>query len=321
MDKNEIAEKILKKFNNRIIFVDLSDDNKKVKCHCNLHDYTFEIRTDYIFKDKCKDACPYCHGTITNSEIINKKLDDRFGKGNIKIISKWDPFVNKVSTDVATFECKKHGNFEATVMYVFKYTYACPQCHKEGIIAARYAESIKKLKEITDPLDVTFNEKEFIGVNSPLNFYLNGNFLCKKNPGKILYSTAPKAILFGTESFGESFLKDYFDELNLIYEQQKTFSDLKYKNNLKYDFYIPKYNTLVEFDGSQHYNSNSKFYNPDQVVRDQLKDDYAAKNNFKILRIIKENNHRITQQESKLLKQLIPEFLNSSTTSKSIYIK
>ena len=65
--------------------------------------------------------------------------------------------------------------------------------------------------------------------------------------------------------------------------------------NLSYDFYIPKLNHLVEYDGEYHYMPIRKYKNEPmkdaeerfkkQQIHDQLKNEYCKKHNIKLLRI------------------------------------
>lgn len=52
---------------------------------------------------------------------------------------------------------------------------------------------------------------------------------------------------------GEEKIRKELEEKNISFEFHKTFSDLKDKTYLSYDFYIPSTNILVEFNGIQHY--------------------------------------------------------------------
>ena len=58
---------------------------------------------------------------------------------------------------------------------------------------------------------------------------------------------------------------------------------------LPYDFYLPDYNILIEFQGEQHerpikyFGGEKKF--KVQKIHDQLKRDYAIKNNITLLEI------------------------------------
>ena len=64
---------------------------------------------------------------------------------------------------------------------------------------------------------------------------------------------------------------------------------------LSYDFYIPKYNFLIEYDGEFHYKAIRKYKNEPmkdaeerfkkQQIHDQLKNEYCKKHNIKLLRI------------------------------------
>ncbi len=60
-------------------------------------------------------------------------------------------------------------------------------------------------------------------------------------------------------SIGEKLTMEYLDELKIDYEEQKTFADLKNKNNLFFDFYIPGQKIVFEFDGPQHREQNHFF--------------------------------------------------------------
>lgn len=75
-------------------------------------------------------------------------------------------------------------------------------------------------------------------------------------------------------------------ECGLHVEREKTFSNLLYKRLLRYDFYIPELNLLIEADGQQHY-ENVDPYGTAKLVRnrDAIKNKYAKDNNINLLRI------------------------------------
>ena len=71
---------------------------------------------------------------------------------------------------------------------------------------------------------------------------------------------------------------------------QKTFDDLKDKTYLSYDYYLPEYNMLIEYQGIQHYESvsfNGKDYTDleKQQYHDNLKREYAKENGYKLLEL------------------------------------
>jgi hypothetical protein len=56
------------------------------------------------------------------------------------------------------------------------------------------------------------------------------------------------------ESKGEKLIAKILDENGIVYERQKRYKDCRGKRlPLPFDFYIPSINTLIEFDGKQHF--------------------------------------------------------------------
>ena len=55
------------------------------------------------------------------------------------------------------------------------------------------------------------------------------------------------------ESKGEIKVRQILKDLNIKYTQQKTFYELKDISLLKCDLYLPQYNSIIEFNGRQHY--------------------------------------------------------------------
>lgn len=54
-------------------------------------------------------------------------------------------------------------------------------------------------------------------------------------------------------SRGENIIWNWLKKHIIKFEFQKRFSDCKDKNTLPFDFYLPKYNLCIEYQGSQHY--------------------------------------------------------------------
>ena len=87
---------------------------------------------------------------------------------------------------------------------------------------------------------------------------------------------------------GEERIKSFLLDKNIVFENQKTFDDLKDKRKLSYDFYIPSKNLLIEYNGKQHYRKSfgmtSKQFHL-QLHHDWLKRKYARDNNINLLTI------------------------------------
>lgn len=98
------------------------------------------------------------------------------------------------------------------------------------------------------------------------------------------------------KSKGESYISSWLDKYKIYYETEKSFSGCILKNAkkpLRFDFYLPSLNLLIEYDGEQHYKESirwgwgkksiDKFEEIKQ--RDLFKTNWARDNGYKLLRI------------------------------------
>lgn len=71
---------------------------------------------------------------------------------------------------------------------------------------------------------------------------------------------------------------------NINFISEKIFPDLKGESSyLRYDFYLPDYNILIEYHGEQHFNKNTLYYSETLLENDKKKYEYAIKSGIKIL--------------------------------------
>jgi len=90
-------------------------------------------------------------------------------------------------------------------------------------------------------------------------------------------------------SKGENIIKKYLTKNKIDFVFQKMFNDCKYISTLRFDFYLPTYNILIEFDGIHHYKAfnyfgGEKTYN-DTIIKDNIKNEYAKNNNIILHRL------------------------------------
>jgi len=88
------------------------------------------------------------------------------------------------------------------------------------------------------------------------------------------------------ESKGEMGIRIFLENNNICFKLQKRFDGCvgkKYK--LPFDFYLPDYNLLIEYDGIQHYDKTSKFYHKETIINDNIKTEYCIKYKIDLLRI------------------------------------
>lgn len=90
-------------------------------------------------------------------------------------------------------------------------------------------------------------------------------------------------------SKGENKIKEILSALNVSFIQQKTFNNLKYKSNLRFDFFLPDYKCCIEYNGKQHYEEVKYFGGKEnletQQKRDNIKRQWCKENNIKLIEI------------------------------------
>lgn len=106
------------------------------------------------------------------------------------------------------------------------------------------------------------------------------------NPGPLAVGHGcPKC----SSSRGEAIIVKILDKYHIVYEYPKKFEDLRVKRLLHYDFYLPEYNVLIEYQGRQHYESVD-YFGGDNKFREQQKHDemkrrYAKEYGYHLLEI------------------------------------
>lgn len=94
-------------------------------------------------------------------------------------------------------------------------------------------------------------------------------------------------------SRGEEKIKNILLDNNIRFEMQKTFKTCQFfdtKQLAKFDFYLPDYNLLIEYDGEQHFNNRKNGWNTIEKfnqtkIRDSFKNQWCKDNNIPLIRI------------------------------------
>lgn len=90
------------------------------------------------------------------------------------------------------------------------------------------------------------------------------------------------------KSIGELNIEQILKENNIKFEKQKVF--LKFNSKRYFDFYLPDYNRVIEFDGIQHYKSLNGIWDKalpleERQQRDKEKTAFILNSNIDLVRI------------------------------------
>lgn len=172
--------------------------------------------------------------------------------------------------------CKKHGVFVQRYGDHLKGD-GCPTCRNEKRTSINkfLFESIKNHGDVYDYRLVfeTFENKKVDIICEK-----HGIFSQNKNDHKRGVG-CPKC---KNNSKGETVIQAYLLRNNIGFVPQKTFDGLVGVKGwkLRFDFYIPSKNLLIEYDGSYHFKESN-----DGTIYDKLKTEFAKNNKIELCRI------------------------------------
>lgn len=90
-------------------------------------------------------------------------------------------------------------------------------------------------------------------------------------------------------SLGEEKILDVLNYYGIQYIRQKTFDNCYYKYKLPFDFYLPDYNIIIEYDGIQHFEEVEAWGGLSKLeltqLKDEIKNEYCMVNDIQLIRI------------------------------------
>lgn len=109
-------------------------------------------------------------------------------------------------------------------------------------------------------------------------------------------------------SKGVRAISNYLEDNNIEFIREYRFEDCKFNRTLPFDFYLPKYNICIEFDGFQHDKSVSYWGGEEKFeltkIRDEIKNNYCKDNNIILIRINQ------TQYDNKSYLRILDKIFN-----------
>lgn len=224
-------------------------------------------------------GCPNCAGMV-------KKTTEQF-VAEMKIIN---PLISVDGEYVNNkkkiqLHCLKCGHqWEATPNSVLRGG-GCLKC--SGLMQKTQDQFVSQMAQLYPNIIVI---GEYKNNKIPVKCHCNicGNDFWQ-NPHSFLDAKSGCTFCSKSNTKGEISVRDWLISHNIVYEKQKSFHNCRYKQALLFDFYLPDYNTLIEYDGKQHFHPVPYFGGEEgfkmSKMRDQIKNEYCIKNNIKLIRI------------------------------------
>lgn len=278
---------------NVILLEEYQSFYKEINCKCKICNNIWSTTPASL---KNGSACPECGKKKVADQ--KRKSQEQFEKEvstinpNIKILGKYKNNKNKIDC-----KCSIHNiSFKAQPVHLLEKDYCgCSGCYTDKM-RKYFSKSIEKfieeLKEVFPYFEVI---GEYINCETPIEcICLQHNKKFKSRPADLLYGKNPCPDCATAYSKPEQKLYNILCKHYDTVIRQKTFEDCIYITKLKFDFFIPEINTLIEYDGEGHYwdvpfggmskESAMKQYELCKI-RDEIKNEYCKKNNIPLIRI------------------------------------
>lgn len=220
-------------------------------------------------------GCAKCAGSFMDTDYFIEKAGAKHN-------DKYD--YSKVEYERTDIEvciiCPEHGEFWQTPNNHL-YGFGCPKCSGKFMDLEYFIElSNKQHNYKYDYSNVIYSGGE--------------NKVCIICPDHGEFYQRPHNHLSGQgcpvckESFGEKRVGEILSNYNIEFIREYKFEDCKHKYSLPFDFYLPVFNTCIEYNGKQHYEMNEFFgiKSFESTQRnDKIKAQYCIDNNINLIRI------------------------------------
>jgi hypothetical protein len=241
---------------------------------------------------------------LIQEQFINKAKDKHNNYYDYSLVK----YIN--ATTKVQIICPKHGVFEQQPNNHL-FGQRCIKCMGDSVRKARISNTedfIEKSKKIHgNKYDYSLVKyktgKDKVIIICPFH----GEFL--QTPFAHSSPSMKQGCPYCNVSKGEDEIEKYLIKNNIEYKNQYTFVDCinpKTSKKLPFDFYLPKHNILIEYQGEQHYKKTGYFEKKcggleGLQYRDNIKKEYCQKNSIKFIEISYKDFNNI----KKILKEIL----------------
>lgn len=271
----------------------------KIKIVCKKHG-VFEQTPDNHINNK--KGCYYCglnrlsvHFSRTHEDFI------LLAKKTHEDLYDYSKTIYNGADEKVIIICPLHGEWEQTAHSHLK-GHNCPKC--TGNVPMSKDEFIAKAINIHGTI-YNYDKVNYKNAHTKIKIECKSHGHFFQTPSDHIYSNGkgcPKC----SETIGERKIRLLLESMNIEYEFQKKFDDCIYIKKLAFDFYIPKLNLAIEYDGIQHYQPIATFGGEKsfqkQLEKDSIKNKYCSENDIDLLRISYLNLENIEEIIKKKIK-------------------
>ena len=150
--------------------------------------------------------------------------------------------------------------------------------------------NLEEIKKIVEELGSTLLSKKYSNRNENLRIKCGCGRVLNRNYATILGKQNVRCRVCTKDiSNGEYKILKLLEKNKIEFIMEHIFEDCRSIRPLKFDFFIPKLNTCIEYDGEFHYIINKRMGGVDNLIsikiRDTIKNVYCRRNDINLIRI------------------------------------
>ena len=317
----EFEQRVRKKYSSNFSFKksDYTTISNPITAKCKRHQVLIPLRaaSHLTFHNPCKQC------------IRDEKFENYKPKVYKSLRENYPQF--KLLDEIKDFNCTvrllcpKHGVFKKETDRIIFKEIACKKCRWEEVGKKNSGSQrvsfvdfeTRFVERYGNRLTLVSTEEKYQNFNSVLIAKCSDTShpLVKKIARNFLKSNGCTSC---KESAGERLTRLALEELKIDYVQEKRFATCRDQRELPFDFWLPKFTSLIEFQGMQHEISSERFGGIKTLQstqrRDKIKKDWANQNNLNLIylndynqiekQILKKLKSKKTYDVQKVLKQL-----------------
>lgn len=275
--------------------VDYQGAHKEVEIICPIHRVFCQKAAVHSTMER---GCPKCgrikqaaSQTYTHEDFLclaGEVHGDRYDYSE----TEYKPRIGGKQEDV-TIICRKHGPFPQKA-HTHLQGKGCQLCKQElikEILTKSLDQFIADARKIHgDRYD--YSKVEYKGAREKVLIICPKHKPFRQTPDAHL--NAKSGCGRCSESKGEKGIAEFLEAIEIEFELHKSFPDCKFKRRLPFDFYLPDYDALIEFDGQQHFERDYSWFKDPALsqknfemiqLRDEIKTEWAKTKKISLFRI------------------------------------
>ena len=259
---------------------EMTNTSKSIIINCPKHGDFYQMPFNHLDGHGCTKCSFEKLSSLKRLPI--ETLIERFNeRWNGKYIYHIKEEEYKNNNSYINVECPNHGIFNVRIKNHYHNGCSSCSCNKKFT----REQVLEKLNNIYPQYEYTLLES--YGVKDKVLVRCDKHGYFEQKIGNIF--NLRRGCANCKKSKGENDIFKYLTDNNIEFEREKMFEDCRNKRKLRFDFYIPSINTLIEYDGKQHFEPIERFggqkYFEETQENDKIKNEYCKQNEITLVRI------------------------------------